>query len=87
MCLSVLRPTAKTYLAREAKELVRNADGEFEELVDILKTRGMFAATARQAANEMTEHDALATHAREEIGLSDTLAARPLPFWWEECHP
>lgn len=65
-------------LAREAAELVRNAEGEFEELVRILRTRGMSEATARRAATEMTEHDALATHAREEIGLSDTLSARPL---------
>lgn len=65
-------------LAREAKELARNADGELEELVGILRTRGMSEATARQAATEMTEHDALATHAREEIGLSDALSARPL---------
>jgi VIT1/CCC1 family predicted Fe2+/Mn2+ transporter len=65
-------------LAREAKELTRNADGELEELVGILRTRGMSEATARQAATEMTEHDALATHAREEIGLSDALSARPL---------
>ncbi len=68
----------KADLAREASELVRNAEGEFEELVGILRTRGMSDATARQAAAEMTEHDALATHAREEIGLTDTLAARPL---------
>ena len=65
-------------LKSEAIELARNADGEFEELVGILRTRGMSDATARQAATEMTEHDALATHAREEIGLSDTLTARPL---------
>ncbi|AQS50223.1 hypothetical protein BMG03_20155 (plasmid) [Thioclava nitratireducens] len=65
-------------LKREAIELAGNADGEFEELVGILRTRGMSDATARQAATEMTEHDALATHAREEIGLSDTLNARPL---------
>lgn len=65
-------------LAREARELTRNADSEFEELVGILRTRGMSEATARQAAMEMTEHDALGTHAREEIGLSDALAARPL---------
>lgn len=65
-------------LVREAKELERNADGELEELVDILKTRGLAGTTARQAAREMTDHDALGTHAREEIGLSATLAARPL---------
>jgi len=38
----------------------------------------MSETTARQAAVEMTHHDALSTHAREEIGLSDILAARPL---------
>lgn len=65
-------------LAREAKELARNGDAEFEELVRILQTRGMSAATARQAATEMTEHDALGTHACEEIGLSDVLSARPI---------
>lgn len=64
-------------LVREAKELSRNADGELEELVGLLHARGMSEATARQAAKEMTEHDALGTHAREEIGLSDALAARP----------
>lgn len=68
----------KADLAREARELARNADGEFEELVGILRTRGMSETIARQAATEMTEHDALATHAREEIGLSDALSARPL---------
>lgn len=68
----------KADLAREAKELARNGDGEFEELVHILQTRGMSPATARQAATEMTEHDALGTHAREEIGLSDVLSARPI---------
>lgn len=65
-------------LAREARELKQNADGELEELIEILKSRGMSPATARQAASEMTEFDALGTHAREEIGLSDALAARPL---------
>lgn len=65
-------------LAREALELERNPEGELAELVAILRTRGMADATARQAALEMTEYDALGTHAREEIGLSDALAARPL---------
>jgi len=65
-------------LARETKELEHNPEGELEELVAILRTRGMKDATARLAALEMTEHDALGTHAREEIGLSDALSARPL---------
>lgn len=65
-------------LSREALELERNAGGEFEELVGILRTRGLSDATARLAAREMTDHDALGSHAREEIGLSDVLAARPV---------
>ncbi len=65
-------------LAREAKELARNEEGDFEELEHILRTRGMSATTARQAATEMTKHDALGADACEEIGLSDVLSARPL---------
>lgn len=65
-------------LAREARELDRNPEGELGELVAILRRRGLTEATARQAAREMTDHDALGTHAREEIGLSEVLAARPL---------
>lgn len=68
----------KADLALESKELARNPEGEFTELVAILRTRGLSETTARQAAHEMTEHDALGTHAREEIGLSEILAARPL---------
>ncbi|MGV6838907.1 MAG: VIT1/CCC1 transporter family protein [Planktomarina sp.] len=69
-------------LAREQAELDRNLEGELEELVDILRTRGLSDATARQAAHEMTAYDALGTHAREEIGISDALSARPLEAAW-----
>ena len=65
-------------LMREARELKRNPDGELKELAAILRLRGLSEETAARAAHEMTEHDALAAHAREEIGLSDVLAARPL---------
>jgi VIT1/CCC1 family predicted Fe2+/Mn2+ transporter len=65
-------------LAREAAELARNPDGELAELIAILRSRGMTEDTATRAATEMTEHDALGTHGREEIGLSDALTARPL---------
>lgn len=65
-------------LERERKELARNPDGEFEELATLLRGRGLTEKTARAAAREMTRHDALASHAREEIGLTDALVARPL---------
>lgn len=69
-------------LAREQAELDRNPEGELEELVDILRTRGLTDKTAQQAAIEMTEFDALGSHAREEIGISDALSARPLQAAW-----
>ncbi|MEN3793915.1 VIT family protein [Fulvimarina sp. MAC3] len=64
-------------LARESAELEKNPDRELAELTAILRTRGLSEKTARQAAKEMTQSDALASHAREEIGLSDEMSARP----------
>jgi len=70
--------TEKADLVKERDELQRNPDSELEELRAILMSRGMSPETARKAATEMTDYDAIRTHAREEIGLSDALAAKPL---------
>ena len=64
-------------LARERAELEAHPEVEQAELAAILRTRGLSEETAARAAREMTAHDALAAHAREEIGLSETLAANP----------
>jgi len=65
-------------LARERKELASDPAGELAELTDIYRRRGLDAALARQVAEQLTLHDALGAHARDELGLSEALKARPL---------
>lgn len=65
-------------LARERQELAADPEGELAELTGIYETRGVPHALAREVAMALTAHDALATHARDELGISETLAARPV---------
>ena len=65
-------------IAREKHELAVDWDGEVLELAGIYRSRGLDAALAHQVALALMEHDALGAHARDELGLSDATAARPL---------
>ncbi len=65
-------------LAREQTELSTDADAELNELSAIYVGRGVEPGLARQVARQLTAHDALGTHARDELGISQTLVARPL---------
>lgn len=65
-------------LERERRELATDPEGELRELVAIYRARGLDDALARQVAARLTAGDALATHAREELGITETLRARPL---------
>ena len=65
-------------LARERRELATTPDAEKEELVGIYTARGLTPALARQVADQLMEQDALAAHARDELGLSPATAARPI---------
>lgn len=65
-------------LARESAALSEMPDQELAELAMIFESRGMTAGTALQAAREVTAHDALGAHAREELGLHDINQAKPL---------
>lgn len=65
-------------LAREQWELERYEEHELKELEDIYVGRGLDRELARQVAIQLHEHDALAAHARDELGLTDRLAAKPL---------
>ncbi|ARJ70162.1 VIT1/CCC1 transporter family protein [Paracoccus contaminans] len=65
-------------LERERVALVQMPDEELAELAMIFEGRGMSRATAMQAAREVTEHNALAAHAREELGIYDMNQANPL---------
>lgn len=65
-------------LARERGELAADAAAEHRELAGIYVRRGLDAALADQVATRLMEHDALGAHARDELGISDTLTARPV---------
>jgi len=70
--------TEKADLARERQELAANPAFERLELAQIYESRGLDAALAKQVAEQLMAHDALGAHARDELGLTDTHAARPL---------
>jgi VIT1/CCC1 family predicted Fe2+/Mn2+ transporter len=70
--------TEKADLERERIELQDNEEHEISELAEIYRQRGLDAGLARQVAQSLMEHDALAAHARDELGISEQLAARPL---------
>lgn len=65
-------------LARERAELASDPEFERRELAGIYQARGLPEALALQVADALTAHDALGTHAREELGLSDMHRARPV---------
>jgi len=65
-------------LAREKDELVSNPEGEMAELTAIYVERGLSAQLASQVAQELTGKDALGTHSRDELGMSEGTRARPL---------
>ena len=76
--VSSQRDTERGDLAREARELASQPEAELAELAGIYRQRGLSPDTARQVAIELTEHDALAAHARDELGLTELNAARPV---------
>jgi VIT1/CCC1 family predicted Fe2+/Mn2+ transporter len=65
-------------LERERAELGADEEGERRELTAIYVGRGLDPTLARQVADQLMAHDALGAHARDELGISDTLAARPI---------
>lgn len=70
--------TEKADLDRERRELGSQPEAEHEELAHIYESRGVEAATARSVASQMMSGDALAAHARDELGISEVSTARPL---------
>ncbi|MFA5958001.1 VIT family protein [Hyphomicrobium sp.] len=65
-------------LARESKELAEQPDFELQELADIYTKRGVEPGLAKQVAKQLMANDALAVHAREELGISELTTARPI---------
>jgi len=70
--------TEQADLARERKELAGNPESELDELAEIYVKRGVDEAVARKVAQQLMAKDALATHARDELGMSEITTARPV---------
>ena len=70
-------------LAMEAEALRKYPEEEMQELAAIYKKRGLDDALALEVAKQMTAHNALEAHARDEIGITDELSANPIQaaFW------
>ena len=68
----------KADLTKERDELRDSPEAELRELTSIYAQRGLDVALARQVAEQLTAHDALAAHARDELGISDLSAPRPI---------
>ena len=62
----------------ERAELKADDQGEHRELTAIYVGRGVEPALARQVAEQLMAHDALGAHARDELGISETMSARPI---------
>ena len=70
--------TEKADLERERGELKSDDAGERRELTAIYVERGLEPTLAKQVADQLMAHDALGAHARDELGISETLSARPV---------
>jgi VIT1/CCC1 family predicted Fe2+/Mn2+ transporter len=70
--------TERADLETEKQALKDDPKGELDELTAIYQSRGLSQPLAREVARELTSHNALEAHARDELGLSDTIAAQPI---------
>ena len=70
--------TESADLDRERRELAADPEHEHAEMTAIYVGRGLDAGLASEVATQLMQHDALGAHARDELGISDTLAARPV---------
>jgi VIT1/CCC1 family predicted Fe2+/Mn2+ transporter len=70
--------TEQADLEQERNELATDREGEHRELTAIYVARGIERSLAKQVAAQLMAHDALGAHARDELGISETLRARPI---------
>lgn len=83
--VSSQRDTERSDIAKETWELEHQADHELEELTAIYQSKGLEADLAHEVAVQLTEHDALATHLRDELGISQDELARPMQAAWSSA--
>ena len=70
--------TEEAELRQERAELKADDKGEHKELAAIYLARGLDPSLAKQVAEQLMTHDALGAHVRDELGISETLRARPI---------
>src|SRR5208283_6094066 len=70
--------TERADLELERTELKKDVEGERKELMAIYVARGLEPRLAKQVAEQLMAHDALGSHARDELGISATFRARPI---------
>jgi len=70
--------TERADLERERKELAADPKHEHEELSAIYVKRGLEAGLAAEVSAQLMKHDALGAHARDELGISESMTARPV---------
>lgn len=70
--------TEKADLEIEEAALDKHYDAEIEELAEIYRERGLEAELAMEVAEKLMDHDAIGAHARDEIGISETVNAQPV---------
>jgi vacuolar iron transporter family protein len=80
--VSSQRDTERADLAVERRELREDPTGELRELALIYERRGLAPPLATEVAQALTGHDALAAHARDELGLDEESLSRPLQAAW-----
>ena len=70
--------TENAELERERREIELHPEAEHAELAGIYRARGLSPELAEQVARQLMQHDALGTHVRDELGISDTMSANPI---------
>lgn len=80
--VSSQRDAERADVDREKKELLGKPRAELEELATIYVKRGLDRDLARKVAEQLSRHDALATHMRDELGIDQATIARPIQAAW-----
>ncbi|MBQ0850026.1 VIT family protein [Streptomyces sp. BH-SS-21] len=80
--VSTQRDSEKAALALERRELREQPQAELEELTELLEERGLSREVAREAAQQLTERDALRAHARVELGIDPDELTNPWHAAW-----
>jgi VIT1/CCC1 family predicted Fe2+/Mn2+ transporter len=83
--VSSQRDTERSDIAKETWELEHQADHELDELAGIYQAKGLAPPLAREVAVQLTAHDALGSHLRDELGISSDELARPLQAAWSSA--